>query len=65
MGGGGGGSRTFFSSKSISNDININMQSLCLPPLGSVDIMFFPEAIFMKLYTNINQHEMTCRVQEW
>ena len=24
-----------------------------------------PEAIFTKLYSNINQHEMACRVQEW
>ena len=23
------------------------------------------QALFTKLYTNINQHEMTCRVQEW
>ena len=23
------------------------------------------QALFRKLYTNINQHEMTCRVQEW
>ena len=64
---------------------------LCLPPLGSGDILFFhgrlsicpsvclsvchkscplynlktAEAILKKLYTNINQHEMTCRVQEW
>ena len=35
-------------------------QKLC--PLYNLKTI---QAIFTKLYTNINQHEMTCRVQEW
>ena len=39
--------------------------SVCLSQTCPLYNLKTTYAIFTKLYTNINEHEMTCRVQEW